>query len=369
MSILGIIPNDRLDDYERGGIGSWLPGYYNPQGFFDRVYCLSPLELRREERFGMLVVPTRPRQVRRRVRQLHLGLLRAYGGGFSADVLAEAIGAGIPLVASVHTSNPAMLSDSVRAADLVLCTSRIVADVVRARGVPEANIRILPNRVDRSRFRPEPSDPAVGALRTRFPWQCGILHVGRYAPEKNLETVIAALPYLGKGYGLLAVGPGDPTSYRKRAEALGVSDRCVFQGPVPNAELPSYYRFCTCVCVPSRFEGFGIVFIEAMACGATVVTSAIAPMTEYIQNGVNGILVEAFEDPRAVASAIAGASEDPAFRAIGQAARESVRAFATEAVDALEVSFYREALALGNGRPVKATASIWWGRLRGAMPW
>ena len=368
MKVLGVIPSDRLDDYERGGIGSWLAGYYNPQGFFDRVYCLSPLERRQEERFGMVVIPTRPRQLASRVRQLHLDVLRAYGGAWPADFLARARGTGIPLVVSVHTSNPVMLSEKVRAADLVFCTSGIVAETVRARGVSEGAIRILPNRVDRNRFCPDPDDPGALALRARFPWRNGILHVARYSPEKNLKTVIAALAHLGPEFGLVAVGQGDAALYRQQAEAQGVADRCVLLGPVPNAELPSYYRFCACLCVPSRFEGFGIVFIEAMACGATVVTSAIAPMTEYIRDGVSGILVEAFEDPKAVASAIARACQDPARRAIGEAARESSRPFAVEAVDSLEVSFYREALALDQGRP-RGAAAPWWGRLRGALPW
>jgi len=369
MKVLGVIPNDRLDDYERGGIGSWLAGYYNPQGFFDRVYCLSPLERRQEERFGMVVMPTRPRQLPGRVRQLRLDVLRAYGGGWAADLLAKARSAGIPLVVSVHTTDPASLSDGVRAADLVFCTSRVVAESVRARGVSEAAIRILPNRVDRDRFRPDASDPALAAFRSRYPWPKTILHVGRYSREKNLETVIAALTHLDLEYGLLAVGLGDPGPYRERARKFGVDGRCALLGPVPNAELPSYYRFCACLCVPTRFEGFGIVFIEAMACGATVVTSAIAPMTEYIRDGVSGILVEAFEDPRAIASAIARACRDPAGRAMGEAARESTRCFAVEAVDALEVEFYREALALGRGRPGPADALSWWGRLLGALPW
>ncbi|HSD51517.1 MAG TPA: glycosyltransferase, partial [Candidatus Methylomirabilis sp.] len=296
-------------------------------------------------------------------------VLRGYGGWYPANVMAVARRVDIPLILSVHDSNAERLSENVCVADLVLCTSRVVAETVRARGVCEGAIRILPNRVDRKRFCPNPDDPGALALRARFPWRNGILHVARYSPEKNLKTVIAALAHLGPEFGLVAVGLGDAALYRQQAEAQGVADRCVLLGPVPNAELPSFYRWCSCMCVPSRREGFGIVFIEAMACGATVVTSAIAPMTEYIQDGVNGILVEAFEDPRAVATAIQRACQDPAGRTIGVAARESTRCFAVEAVDALEVEYYREALARGGGRPGPAEASSWWGRLLGALPW
>lgn len=369
MSVLGVIPNDRLDDYERKGIGCWLARYYNPQGSFERVYCLSPLERREEKRYGMIVIPTRPRQLPRRVRRLGLDILRAYGGSHPADVLAAARGTGIPLVVSVHDSDPATLSDNVRVADFVFSTSRIVADVVRARGVPDARIRILPNRVDRNQFCPDPTDPNIAALRARFPWRYGILHVGRRSPQKNLDTVVGALAHLGPEYGLVAVGQGDGGPYRELAQRLGLDERCCFLDRVPNTALPSYYRWCACLCVPSRWEGFGLVFIEAMACAATVVTSAIAPMTEYIRDGVSGILVEAFEDSRAIATAIAQACEDPALRGLGEAARESTRPFAVEVVDALEVGYYREALALGSGASRRPATATWWGRIRGRLPW
>lgn len=369
MRVLGVIPNDPLEAYERKGIGSWLARYYNPQGFFDRVFCLSPLETREEERFGMQVIPIRPRQLPRRIRQLGVHVLRGYGGWYPANVMAAARRADIPLVLSVHDSNPERLSENVCVADLVLCTSRVVAELVHARGVPQEAIRILPNRVDRDQFRPDPNDPEVAVLHSRFPWRCSILHVGRRSREKNLDTVIAALARLGPEYGLLAIGPGDAGPYRAQAEALGVGDRCQFMDPVPNEALPSYYRWCTCLCGPSRWEGFGLVFIEAMACGARVVTSAIAPMTEYVQDAVNGILVREYEDPKAMGAAIARACEDPTLRDLGRAARESTRRFATEAVDALEVEYYREALALSRGRSRRTGMPTWWGRLREKCSW
>lgn len=369
MRVLGVIPNDPLEAYERKGIGSWLARYYNPQGFFDRVYCLSPLETREEEKFGMHVIPIRPRQLPQRMRQLGVQVLRAYGGSYPANVMAAARWVNIPLVLSVHDSRPELLSENVRVADLVLCTSRAVAQLVHARGVQRELIRILPNRVDRNRFRPDSNDPQVAVLRERFPWRYPIVHVGRRSHEKNLDTVIAALGQLGPEYGLLAIGPGDPGPYRAQAAALGVSDRCHFMDPIPNEALPSYYRWCACLCGPSRWEGFGLVLIEGMTCGARVVTSAIAPMTEYIQDAVNGILVKEYEEPKAMVAAVVRACEDPVMRNLGQAARESTQRFATEVVDALEVEYYREALALSPVRACRTGMPTWWARIREKCPW
>ena len=64
------------------------------------------------------------------------------------------------------------------------------------------------------------------------------------------------------------------------------------------------------MCVPSRWEGFGIVFIEALACESIVVTSDIAPMNEYIKHGRNGLLVKDYENPKALAEMIKTACND-----------------------------------------------------------
>jgi glycosyltransferase involved in cell wall biosynthesis len=368
VSVLGVIPNDRLDDYEAKGIGSWLARYYNPRALFDRVYCLSPVEERRGMRHGMLVMPTRSRQLPRRVRRLGVEVLRAYGGGWTTEFMLRSRDSGVPMVASVHTTDPASLSRRIVEVDFVICASHVVADLVRAQGVEEGRIRILPNRVDRDRFRPDPSDRAAEALRSRYPWRHRILHVGRRSPEKNLDTVIAGVARLGPEYGLLAIGPGDYRQYRAQADALGVANRCCFLGAVANETLPSYYRWCTCLCGPSRWEGFGLVFIEAMACGAAVVTSDIRPMTEYIQDGVNGILVKAFEDPEAVAAAIAKACDGPVRGVLSDAARRSTSQFAVEVVDSMEAGLYEEILASWQGTRRAVTPS-WHARLRGMLPW
>ena len=65
---------------------------------------------------------------------------------------------------------------------------------------------------------------------------------------------------------------------------MAMSKRCFWIESVKNSELPVWYSWCDCFCVPSRWEGFGLVFIEAAACGSAIVTSDIAPMTEYFTN-------------------------------------------------------------------------------------
>ena len=101
-----------------------------------------------------------------------------------------------------------------------------------------------------------------------------------------ITTVIRSLPALGNEYALISVGRGDRGLYEDLARSLGVGTQCFFVDSVPNHELPRFYSFVDCMCTPSRWEGFGIVFIEALACEAMVVTSDIEPMREYSYNFV-----------------------------------------------------------------------------------
>ena len=111
------------------------------------------------------------------------------------------------------------------------------------------------------------------------------------------------------------IGLGDIEKYQAIAEMSGVGDRCFWVGAVKNTELPLWYSWCDCMCTPSRWEGFGIVFIEAAACGAAIVTSDIGPMNEYL-TPESACLVEDFENPSALAVAIRRSCEDTDHRSL-----------------------------------------------------
>jgi spore coat protein SA len=100
------------------------------------------------------------------------------------------------------------------------------------------------------------------------------------------------------------------------------------------------------MCTPSRHEGFGIVFVEALACGCVVVTSHIGPMNEYIRHLENGLLVAEYENPPALAAVLKTGCEDQAVRArLQAAARDSVRKFEWRQVAQAEAQFYAQVLA------------------------
>jgi len=310
--------------------------------FFDEVYCFSPLEKIDIFMYGMHVIPTTPRQFSSRIQELEIDLVRAYGGYWACDMVCENKVEGVPVVVSVHDKRESWLYNSIRDADHVLVVSNIVKELVISKGVPPERIHYLPNRVNLSVFKSILDRKSEEEFKSLYPGKYRILHVGRKSEEKNLDTLIGALARLGPDYACIFVGKDYSDRYRKLSEQCGVIQQCYFVESVPNAELAKYYSFCDCMCTPSKSEGFGIVFIEALACESVVVTSDIAPMNEYITNDVSGILVKDFENPTAIAEAVTQACTNQSLRnTIQSNARKTAEPFNKERIDQLEVNLYK----------------------------
>ena len=101
---------------------------------------------------------------------------------------------------------------------------------------------------------------------------------------------------------------------RKRAQALGIADRLDIVGRVPIDELVRLYQRATLVAVPSRYEGFGLPAVEAMACGTPVVACRSGALPEVIEVGGGGLLVER-DDPDSIAAGIRSLLEKHELRA------------------------------------------------------
>jgi len=159
---------------------------------------------------------------------------------------------------------------------------------------------ILPCCVDMDRFTPGPRNPTLIA---RYGLERGpiLLTVGRLAPEeryKGFDEVLAALPRLVERFPDLRyiVGGDGPDADRLKqsARALGVSDHVVFTGRIDEAEKVDHYRLADVFVMPSTGEGFGIVLIEAAACGVPVIGSKMDGSAEAVLEGRIGPIV----DPR-----------------------------------------------------------------------
>jgi glycosyltransferase involved in cell wall biosynthesis len=159
-----------------------------------------------------------------------------------------------------------------------------------------------------------------------------IVSIGRLVERKGVRTLIEALPLVPGAELVVAGGPdereldADPhvRSLRAAAAELGVADRVRFVGRVGRADVPALMRSADVVaCVP-WYEPFGIVPLEAMACGVPVVGAAVGGLLDSVVHGVTGLLVPP-RDPAATAAALCQVLGDEKLRLrLGRAAAEHV---------------------------------------------
>lgn len=145
MKKLAVIHTNPLEGYEDKGIASQLEAYYKPLHFFDDVYLLSPKENQIRYEYGIKIISTQPKDLKRRLKKLDVDMIRAYGGYWACSMACENKVPRVPVIVSVHDTNPIILFDSIRNADIVLCMSKTVKNVVFKK---YNRIWILPNRVD-----------------------------------------------------------------------------------------------------------------------------------------------------------------------------------------------------------------------------
>ncbi len=187
---------------------------------------------------------------------------------------------------------------ALRHSNLVLAPSKDTAEhVATEQGVPEERIRVLPWGLD-PQFEALISPGSHPLLPENFPSGRVILCVGRWlAAEryKGMDTLITALPRLltqRPEVQLVLVGSGDDRAWLEDlAEQTGVNRHVHFLTGLTYSEIAACYAACEIFAMPSGGEGFGLVYLEAMACGKPVIGGLHGGAPEVIQDGVTGYLV------------------------------------------------------------------------------
>lgn len=218
---------------------------------------------------------------------------------------------------------------SMLAADRVVAASPTdMEQMVDFYGALSSRIRVVPGGVNTATFHPFPTDVAR-ALLGLGPGKL-VLFVGRIQQLKGIDLLLRAFARLVSDWSgedsprLMVVGGRNPTDeadpeavemerLRILARDLGVQDRVTFQGAVPHSMLPTYYSAADVVVVPSLYESFGLVALEAMACGAPVVASRVGGLQWTVQDGRSGFLVRRRE-PGQFAAAMRLVLQDEALR-------------------------------------------------------
>jgi asparagine synthase (glutamine-hydrolysing) len=219
-------------------------------------------------------------------------------------------------------------------------------------GVEASKLRLLPPCVDPRRFGPGPKSAEL-VDRFGLAQRTVIMTLGRLCSEeryKGFDDVMEALPRVAKSvpnisYLICGDGP-DRRRLEAKARTLNVHDRVVFTGFVPEEEKADYYRLADGYVMPSRGEGFGIVFLEALACGIPVMGSRLDGSQEALLGGRLGRLVEPSDpgDVHAGILEVLGCERGRVPSALNHYSDEAFKRRASAIV--------REALTAGHGRSV-----------------
>jgi len=293
---------------------------------------------------------------------------------------------GVPLVHSMHTmakvKNAALAEGDrpepvaraigeqqvVDAADMLIANAQDEArQLVELYGaIPERVVTIHPG-VDLDVFRP--ADRASARKRLGLPTEAEVVSfVGRVQPLKAPDVLVRAVaellrrdpalrsrlvvPIIG---GRSGTGTDEPALLVALAAELGVSDVLRFVPPVEQHELADWYAAASLVCVPSYNESFGLVAIEAQACGTPVVAAAVGGLTTAVLDGETGLLV-AGHDPLDYADAIESLLVNPARLAtMRRAAVDNAASFSWSQTAARTVAAYRSALTGSEDRLLAAS--------------
>ena len=175
--------------------------------------------------------------------------------------------------------------------------------------VPSAKVLLAPNAIHGDLYRDDGRARRLGE-RYGLSGKKVLLTLGRIAASermKGFDEVLDIVPRLAKKIPNLAyviAGEGDDKPrLEQKARDLGISDNVVFTGMVPEADKPNLYRLADVYVMPSRGEGFGFVFLEAMACGIPVVASKVDGSREAVREGELGLLVDP-DNPEEIEAAI-----------------------------------------------------------------
>ena len=249
---------------------------------------------------------------------------------------------GVPLVHTMHTmakvKNQALAEGDTpepliralgeeqivqNAKALIANTDAEAASLVSLYGADSDRVKVVTPGVDLQRFTPGHGKSSARNILNIAPDAILLTFVGRIQPHKGPEVLVRAVaemvahtPHLRAKLALVIMGGAsgtginEPERLAKLAQFLGVSDLIHFKEPVTRSELADWYRASDLVCVPSYSESFGLVALEAQACGTPVVASAVGGLRTAVSDGISGTLVDG-HDSKAWASVLSRLIAEP----------------------------------------------------------
>lgn len=230
-------------------------------------------------------------------------------------------------------------------ADLVIALSRAGERLYRELGIPAARLRVIPNGIDLGWAEV----PAADAWRDRWPRPV-IAFIGQLKYRKGWDLLLRAAPAVLQHHPTATFvfnthSPVAQTEFTRLVEELGIGRHVHLLHRIDEEEKARLFRAADVLCLPTRYEGFGLPIAEAMAAGLPVVATRLPVIDEMVTDGYDGVLVP-YDDPAALAVALSDLLADAPRRArLAANARASVRRFDIDRVVADLLIAYRELAA------------------------
>ncbi|HEY3080517.1 MAG TPA: glycosyltransferase family 1 protein [Chloroflexota bacterium] len=264
----------------------------------------------------------------------------------------------IPLVLREYRGTPlvraymSLQSVAARRARVILADSHASRhDIVRLLSVPRHRVRVVPLGVD-PEFRPAPATE-VAAVRARYHLpERYVLYSGGLDVRKNVERLVLAYARARVGHGvtepLVITGDASRRGALHRPlppliERLGLGEHVRLPGLVPDAELPALYTGATLFVYPSRYEGFGLPVLQAMACGTPVACSRGGSLIEVA--GEAALTFAPDDEPGLAAALVRGLQDEPLRQRLRGAGLDRAAAFTWEKTAAATLQAYADAVA------------------------
>lgn len=242
----------------------------------------------------------------------------------------------------------------------VVCVSnRCKEEVQRYYGLPDPAIAVIPNGVDLARFTPAGRESTRRRMRDLFAVADGdrvALFAGTGFERKGLRYAIEALALLPPeaSYRLWVVGRGNVAPYRRGATRLKIHDRVRFLGERDN--MADFYAAADLLLLPSLYDPFPNVCLEAMACSLPVVTSRVTGVAEIIEHGVDSFVVDNAQQVLDIAACLRKLADPGTRDAVGRAARAKAEQHSLDAHIDRTLALYREVVDMKRADATAVTA-------------
>ena len=249
---------------------------------------------------------------------------------------------------------------------LIANTDAEAAALVSLYGATPEKVHVVTPGVDLARFAPANGKGSARSKLNIAPDALMLLFVGRIQPHKGPDVLVRAVaemlthsPHLRAKLALVIMGGAsgsghaEPERLRAMAKFLGVDDVVHFMDPVLRSDLPDWYRAADLVCVPSYSESFGLVALEAQACGTPVVATAVGGLRTAVSDGISGSLVDG-HDPKAWASVLNRLLLEPQRRVVlSMGAIEHAAKFGWERTARGTLDVYDQVISNPQGKTMK----------------